>query len=259
MERINYVIKNSNVSGGSASPEVVAFRAFLKKRRLDGASERVFALARDDDDAAIEALDDIKQAFAVSSSDTASTILAEIATRYGETDGSNLVDVSPHRAGDLVTRWRGGSKSIRVDAVLLQSLRACLLRLQTDTRIDPFPRRPEDANLPYCPNKATFRAGIEWGGVRIDAAEWSVEHSFNPDYPSCIALVNSRNSVIEIRSHVTRYAYDTGSTAALGVLTKIFEHQIFMPDGTEGSKRLFGVFRRFIAHAGLDMYDYRAQ
>ena len=255
VERLNYVIKNSNVSGGADNPEIVAFRAFLKKRDVDSASERVFSLANPGDEVEAEALNAAKQAFAVSSR-TAATTLAEIATRYGEMDGTSIVGISPYRAGNLVTRFRGQAKSVKLDAMLYQSLRICLSRRGIKTRTELIRGQSQDASLPFCPNKADFWPGIEWEGVRIDAAEWSVDHSDYPDETECIALVHARNSVIELRDPVRHFACDNSKPVWSGVLTKIFEHQVLMPDGSQGPKRLFGVLRRFVPHGGLDAYGY---
>ena len=259
IERINFIIKNTNRSGGSHDQaQVVALRAVLRTRDVLRARLAELKEKGGESREELDSLEDLQEIFGTYASDPAHSTLEQIAVRYAEMDKGLLDDMSRFSAGRTPIRSRGRQRQQSLSPYITGQLQKCLLRFGVATRASIDPGNTVASSPSYLLGQATFWEGMTFDGRRLDAAQWSETITPAVDVFESIQLARHRNSCFEVRPNSSRYDMKDKRCTS-GVLCGIFEHQRALPDGSRTTPWFYGIIRRFKGHEGRDPYGYRAQ
>ncbi|CAD6590267.1 MAG: hypothetical protein TREMPRED_005680, partial [Tremellales sp. Tagirdzhanova-0007] len=258
IERLNYVVKNTNTSGGNSDQaQVVAFRAVLRIRALMSVRMRELQATEGMSQAEKETMVELRDIFDKFSVDQAANDLEDVAFRYAEADRRDLEQVGSYRAGKFSMKRRGRSENSSLDSSTLLALQDCMRRFGITTRIEADSRSNHShLGPPYLSSQVCFWEGMVIDARRFDAAEWRKRISPSCDEILSSRLVRCRNSCFESRPNVKRLGMvDRRSTS--GVLSAIFEHPGVQIEGQTRGAGLYGVVRTFQSYDGEDAYGYR--
>ena len=173
IERISFIIRNTNRSGGSHDqPQVFALRSVLRTRDVMRARLAELTEKGGESREEVDALADLQDIFGTYASDPASTTLEHIAVRYAEIDRELLDDISRFSAGRTPIKSRGRQRQQSLSPYITGQLQQCLLNFGIAARTEIDPGNTEASSLPYLLEQATFWEGMIYDGRRLDAAQW---------------------------------------------------------------------------------------
>ena len=262
LERVNFIMKNTNRSGGSSDQaQVVAYRAVLRSREVESVRMRKGREAAQEDeceDVSPDELTALREATATELRDAydhyvkspTKDELEQLAFRYADEDVEQIDRAGILSAGKARVRF-ARKRDTTLDPVDLHSLGECLRRMGVDTSTPVALPVGTVQNRRLNPAIVAYKA-MFFEGRRFDSAEWKARLPQTASALTPVHLPSCRDSLVEIRSDFDRYSCQDGRRIT-GVVCLIFHHRI--PPSTES--KLFLVMRKLIPFAGEGVVDYR--
>ena len=266
LERVNFIMKNTNRSGGSSDQaQVVAYRAVLRSREVDSVRMRKSKETAQADmvegTASVEdftlrerTASELRSAYGKYIKSPTMDALEDVAFQYAEENPESVLlsldQESFVTVGRTRVRFSASSRLTTLNPIDLDSLKSCLQRTGA-TPSPPVDPRSTNAQPGRLNPMVQLYKTMYSDGRRFDSAEWSDRLPTNPSSLTPLHLPSCRDSLIEIRSNADRYSCldDRRMTA---VVCSIFQHPV-----TASKPRVFMVLRKLIPFTGPGVVDYR--
>lgn len=259
-ERINFMAKSKNRSGGSGhQSEVVMMRAMVRAREVE--TVRRFQLNVKEeglDEGEISLRKEAKTLFEADRGDTAAETLEHILAGYSNMDVEFEDGTYVDKRGGIPMKMRGKGFEGSLSSLLQDLLESYYRRFRIKFRTTRLPAG-STKDIPYLTPQVIYWTGIQVGSNTLDAAENPrklIEKQLSSLKVEDLVTGGDRsNSLWEWRDQATRHG-TKDKRAQSGLMCLIFEHTLITKGG-EKTKRLFGVSRPLCPFEGGDVYGYR--
>ena len=244
-ERVNYLFKRTNKSGGwQDRAQVTALREVIRHRSVSQMRNTVWDSLDDHSQRDAETSERLRAVFASFTSESATDAMERVAFRYAEIDDSVFGEMNTHVSGHYHANLRGRKRSGDLPTAIRDLLGQFFEQAKMSYCLDATDGST-DVDQPYVNRRATFYERLEFRGRRVDASEWSVP--FNTHISADLAddLVHaSKNSLVSLKQEHHRMSLAMENTSGpCGLVAHIFQHSCTRGDGSQTPTQLYAVVR----------------